>query len=357
MDLKICFITTEFFGWEKFGGIGSATKSICEGLEKKGVKVSVVMPRSKGQKPLEKINGVEIYSHPLRNYLFYQNLFKKINADIYHSEEPSLGTIISNKTLPNSIHIATCQNPKNKEDWKLTIKYYKFQRKIYNILLDKWVNKNIKKLNMVYCQTKYIIPKSRKLYGLNYNPLVLPNPVNIKKTFIKKAENPTVCFLGRFDKEKQPEIFFKLAEKNEKINFIALGKAHDHKYDKKIREQFKSIKNLKMPGLVIGFEKEKILDSSWILINTSVHECLPISFLEASAHKCAILSPNDPEGFSSNFGFKVNNNNYSDGLQYLIKNNNWRNLADKGYNYVLNNHEINKVIQLHIKEYNRLLKM
>ncbi|MBM3291216.1 glycosyltransferase family 4 protein, partial [Candidatus Bathyarchaeota archaeon] len=285
MDLNVCFISTEFFDWGKYGGIGKATRLICTELVKRGIKVSVVVPRGKNQKPVEYVNNVFVYSHKINEYPFTSNIFKKISADIYHSEEPSWGTLIAQKNLPKSIHIATSQNPKDVFDWKMTIKYYKFRRRLFNLFIEKWINQNIFKLDKIFCQAKYIIPKTRELYKLNYDPSFLPNPIKVPLQTPKKAEKPIVCFLGRFDREKNPERFFELSKEFPEIEFIGMGQAHNIKLDKYYRDKYSNYQNLLLPGLVVGKNKTDILDKSWILVNTSEFECLPISFLEAAAHR------------------------------------------------------------------------
>ncbi|UCD46102.1 MAG: glycosyltransferase, partial [Candidatus Bathyarchaeota archaeon] len=121
----------------------------------------------------------------------------------------------------------------------------------------------------------------------------------------EKVDEPIVCFLGRFDEEKRPEMFFELARRFPDFRFVALGRVHYEARDRMLRQLYGGTRNLDLPSFVTGQEKERVLDSSWIVVNTSVSECLPVSFLEAGAHGCAILSFHDPDGFASNFGYHV----------------------------------------------------
>jgi glycosyltransferase involved in cell wall biosynthesis len=45
-----------------------------------------------------------------------------------------------------------------------------------------------------------------------------------------------------------------------------------------------------------------MLGSAWMIVNTSIHESLPISFLEALHCGTPIVSCQDPEGVTSRFG-------------------------------------------------------
>lgn len=104
----------------------------------------------------------------------------------------------------------------------------------------------------------------------------------------------------------------------------------------------------------MGEEKESLLSGSRVLVNTSVSECLPVSFLEAAAHGCAILSPHDPDGFASRFGFHVRES-YEDGLEWLLDDDNWRWRGELGRKYVSEYHEHGAVINRHMEVYEELL--
>jgi len=69
MSFSVCFLALEYFRWGKYGGIGRATRDIASGLAGRGVDVSVIVPRGKGQAEFEIIDGVKIYSFPLTDFL------------------------------------------------------------------------------------------------------------------------------------------------------------------------------------------------------------------------------------------------------------------------------------------------
>jgi glycosyltransferase involved in cell wall biosynthesis len=110
-----------------------------------------------------------------------------------------------------------------------------------------------------------------------------------------------------------------------------------------------------MPGFVGGPGKLRALERSWVLVNTSVSECLPVSFLEAAAHGCAILSFVDPDGFASRFGIHVKGLDLESGLRWLLEEDRWRELGERGHAYVSEVHEKERVIDLHLKAYEALL--
>jgi glycosyltransferase involved in cell wall biosynthesis len=357
MDLSVCLVATELFAWGKYGGFGMCTRTIGRELVKRGVKVSVVVPRGHGQRPVETLDGMTVLSFKLHAYPNTGALYRRCDADIYHSEEPSWGSRVAMKAMPTRKHVATSQNPKTEDNWKLVDRYYPLRRRLFNRLFDGTLKETVRRMDAVYCQARYTIQKVKELYGLEENPLFLPNPVELALKRPDKAVEPTVCFLGRFDGEKRPELFFDLARRFPEVRFSALGSAHDLSRDRRLRRAYGSVPNLELPGFVTGDGKDRVLNESWILVNTSVSECLPVSFLEAAAHGCAILSFNDPDGFASSFGFHAAVEKDLDrGLRFLLEDDRWKMLGERGFSYVSETHEIGRVVDMHMNVYRQLLE-
>ena len=346
----------EYFGWGKYGGIGKATRNIAPGLTQKGVNVSAVVPLGVGQRSFENVENVNVYGFPLVKYPFIGGLLREIDADVYHSQDPNLGTWLAKKNCSDKLHVLTCQNPKTGEEWKEVNQFYPLRRRIYNRVIDPSVNRSVRELDGVYCQARYTREKARRLYALEYLPGFLPNPVKVPERIPEKADKPTVLFLGRFDAEKDPECFMKMALEHRDVDFIAAGASHNRDYDKHLRSKYQDVGNLYLPGFVNGAVKQELLEKSWVLVNTSVSECLPVSFLEATAHGCCILSPHDPDGFASRFGLHTGKYELCSGLEFLLRNEEWRERGQAGYNYVREVHSEEKVVEMHINEYRGLLE-
>ena len=89
------------------------------------------------------------------------------------------------------------------------------------------------------------------------------------------------------------ELFFELARQCPDLEFVAVGGARDPLRDRALRERYGDIPNLRMTGVIDQFTApetwSEALGSSWILVNTSAREGLPTAFIEAAAHRCAIL--------------------------------------------------------------------
>jgi glycosyltransferase involved in cell wall biosynthesis len=278
-------------------------------------------------------------------------LLRDVDADVYHSQDHTFGTWLAKRYRSESVHLLTCQNPKSSEDWKTVNQFYPTRRLLYNRFIEPHVKRCVRQLDYVYCHAKYTIEKARTLFDLEHDPGFLPNPVMVPDSLPKKSDEPTVLFLGRFDGEKNPEGFLRMAEKFPEVCFIAAGKSHDPEYDRMLRRKYSDLENLSLPGFLDGEEKEKVLNESWVLVNTSISECFPVSFLEAAAHGCSILSPHDPDNFASRFGVHVSYDELVDGLTWLLEDDRWRERGVLGYGYVKKHHETKKVIEQHLKEY------
>ncbi len=363
--MRVCFVVTEIFAWGVYGGFGFLTREIGKNLVKKGVEVYVVTKQrvDEGQRTIEELDGIKILGFP--KILKSKNLFKLVDADIYHSQEPTIFSYLAKKAKPNKKHIITFQDPRDDKDYenlasvgeKLSIGDRLLSH--YKSPFTRWI---VHHSDEVYCQAKYITKKCMRMYDLKKEPEFLPNPVpTIPKGNLKKADKPTVVFLGRLDNQKRPWITLDLAKKMPGVDFEILGESHDPEKQKQYVKKYKRYKNIHFRGHTVGKEKSKILGKSWVFINTSAHECLPTAFLEAAAHKCAVLSCRNPDNFASNFGIhvpqKLNNKpkDFEKPLKELI-NGNWKELGEKAQKYIKENHSIDVVIKKHLEVYNKLLK-
>lgn len=359
--MKICFLSVEIFAWGKYGGFGKATRIICRELVKRGIEVYAVVPRQKNQKPVELLDGIKVLSFPKHLPWKSIDLIKGTGADIFHSAEPSTATYFAFKYMPKSKHIITFRDPRDFKDWILEFELPSINK--LQVLLNYIYESNflvtsaIKKIENLYCSSNFLIEKVMRMYSLKTIPVFLPTPVKIKKN-IKKSSKPTVCFLARLDRRKRPELFFELARKYQDVSFIAVGSSRDRMWDQYLRNKYSNLPNLEMRGFIDQFsnnEHSEILEKSWIMVNTATREALPNSYLEAAAHKCAVLTGINTDDFASKYGYHVVKDNFSEGLEYLISDNNWRVRGEIGYDYVKKNFELGDAINKHISIYKSLL--
>ena len=87
---------------------------------------------------------------------------------------------------------------------------------------------------------------------------------------------PKLFFLARLDPYKRPWLFAELARHFPEVEFLFLGKAHHR--GEGAWEPNELPDNVKLMGHISGEQKTRILSSAWVLVNTSIHEGLAVSF-------------------------------------------------------------------------------
>jgi glycosyltransferase involved in cell wall biosynthesis len=366
--MRICFIVSEYAGIDRWGGFGVLTRDIAVGLVRRGHEVYVAMPLKPGQTPITHLDGVTIVAMPVPTYrgghkaMAYASVLRMIDADIYHSQDATALTRVAQRATRRGKHVITFQDPRTIEDWRK--QWYPVVRSRvseWSFLFKYWrdILPGIKHADARYSQAKFVIDKTVRLYGLSEAPAFLPNPVDLPATVPVKAREPTVCFLARWEGKKRPEMFLDLAERFPAVKFILTGACRsDQSVEVTVRKRAAVLPNVTVPGWVDPVARSQILAQSWILANVSTNECLPVSYLEAAAHRCAIMAHINADDFASNYGYWAKEGTLDDftrGLKELLCENRWKELGDKAYEYVLATHEIEAAIDLHLKAYERVL--
>ncbi len=78
--MKVCFICTEIFAWNKYGGFGKATRTIGRELVKRGIEVSAVIPRRNEQREFEILDGIKVLSFPKTNPFYAKKLIQDVRC-------------------------------------------------------------------------------------------------------------------------------------------------------------------------------------------------------------------------------------------------------------------------------------
>ena len=147
----------------------------------------------------------------------------------------------------------------------------------------------------------HLVAKMEATYGTAPAEVaLLPNPIALDPGVITKSEHPRVVFLGRLDPIKRPWLFFELARDFPGVEFVVLGQAH---FDGDGAWTPRAIPpNVRAFGHLDGAAKTETLASAWVLVNTSIHEALAVSFLEGLRCETPLLALQDPGGLVSRFG-------------------------------------------------------
>ncbi len=359
--MRICFISNEIFAFGKHGGFGRATRIIARELYKLGHEVYVVIPRRGEQKKYEVLDGIKVLGYEINNPFKAKELLLEADAQIYHSEEPSFITFLALQYLPDRHHVITFRDTRTFKDWMIEFDQpskSKFQV-IKNMFFEDsiFTHISVKRADVLGAAALFLIEKAQRKYKLTKPPILLPTPVQIPPLIVK-ATVPTIVFVSRLDRRKRPEKFYDLALNFPEATFCVIGRGQDEKYITELNQQYKDTPNLKLYDFIDQFNDNRfseIISSAWVLVNTSLREGLPNSFLEAAAHQCAILSEVDPDGFASRFGCHVEDGNFQEGLEKLLKNNLWREKGLEGHEYIKQTYSTPAAMAIHLNVYERLI--
>lgn len=363
--MRVCLICSQIAAWGKIGGFGTATRALGGGLARRGVDVVAVVPRRAqyGQCKVERLDGMTVYGVEPIETLASGRIFRELDADIYHSQEPTLASWWAQKAVPERIHVVTCRDPRTWRDHLIELRYTNYKRRLLapvSMLYEAspWVKAAVRRADAVLMPAPSALgERIRHLYGLAIQPRFAPYPVETPARQPVKSADPFVLFVGRFDRRKRVELFFELAHAFPDVHFAAVGASHDSRYDYQLRRRAQRLSNLHLVGFVPRFGTPNVSDyygRAWVLVNTSVREGLPYTFPEAAAHGTAILSALDPEGFASRFGYQVSDGDYVAGLRWLLENNRWREKGEAAAKFVAANWNEAQCLDRHLELYAEL---
>ena len=331
----------------------------------------MVTPRRGTQGELEVLDGVTVYGFTpnkdgphifgsVLSRLASLECYKQVDADIYHSQAVSYNTLTAQVCMPHKLHMITFQDPYDLNEWnrisKVDSRYRLTPRfKVRLAVENRLLSHACSRANALYSQAHFLKLKSRQLFSLPRDPAFLPNPVKVPTRRMKKADKPTLCFLARWDPKKRVELFLGLASSYPDVHFIAMGHAHDPVTDRRLRIEYRGQSNLELTGFVTEEDKSRILEKSWALVNTSIREALPISFLEALAHETPIVSGENPDNLTVKYGYHVRHDDFKSAVKSLLSDPSRTEKGAEGRRYVKRVHELDHVVDLHLNVYQGLI--
>lgn len=359
---RICIITSIFHGFGKIGGFGTMARTLASMLSDNDYDVVVAAPLRDGQSVVTKIDGFTVLGLSMTQ-LVNPRTYARIDADLYHSQSPNLMSTAAKLAKPGAKHVITCRDPRTIGDWLIEIRDATLRRKVRNLALmffeeGPLVTSTIRRADCVAFAARFLKGKIEKMYRPRSPLVFLPNIENVPEEIPRKSANPTVCWVGRFDKRKRPEIYIEVARKFPDVRFTMVGIAEDRKWQKQLETMASSVSNLDLPGYVDKFEDSRFYDyyeSSWIFVNTASREAHPLTFFEAAGRGCAILSYVNPDDFASKFGYWAAKENFEEGLSYLLSDDNWRRHGAMAHEYVKRYYSYKVASEAHLKLYEELL--
>ena len=360
--IKVGLIIDEFFGGAgtAYGGYGFlARRLIAKYIPNDLIQIDVLLGRSNKNRYFAekvKVDDVNVYKLPKRK-LFSKLWLKKQNYDVYLSIELTYDWVLKHELDVNKKLILWIQDPRPAYEWDEinTVKLFPetsyYNQNIYDLVHSMYKQNRVKFISQGY----FLNRKAKDLYSLDDDVSIqyLPNPVEIdnKFDFDKHNKKNNIIFLGRIESVKRGWLFCEIASKLPEYQFYVLGQTfRESDKNTEIINKYLNINNLHFVGHVDGIEKNNFIQDAKILVNTSIHEALPISFLEALSYGTVLVSNRNPEDLTSKFGIHVGDvlgdgfdkvELYVEAIQKLMQNDSIREeKAKAGIAYVKNIHNI-----------------
>jgi glycosyltransferase involved in cell wall biosynthesis len=331
-QVKLGFLVEEFFHEDLrgFGGFGMLVKYITDYFNPNSgqLKADVLLtyPLEIERPQLKTYHHANVILKPkfeknyVLNYLHYSSLIFRSHINTFISVDyyGTYGYPLS--AFPQIPLIIWHQDPRDEIEWEeilsvpLEVKFlskgkpFHYKRFINHQResIQEALKESEREGRKIYfaTQANALSDIGERLYSLkNTHPLFLPNPVHSAgKKEQRFSEKPSFLYLGRLDPIKRPWIFFELAKRMKDYDFYVAGSTHYSDEIDKIVSRYQDIPNLKFLGRILGQKKEEILSSMWALINPSIHEALPVSFLEAFAYAKPVISCRNPDQLVEKYG-------------------------------------------------------
>lgn len=314
--IKVGLIIDEFFGaiGTAYGGYGFlARRHIAKYIPNENFQVDVLLGKGRKNFSAEeyKVDDVSLYKLPRRKW-FAKQWLKNKNYDVYLSIELTSNYVLDHESNTNKKLILWIQDPRPMYEWDEinTVTLYPetcyYNQKVYDLVHDWYKSERVSFIS----QGHFLNPKAIDLYNLSPDvPITyLPNPIDIDESFDLEVSSKKnmIIFLGRLESVKRGWLFCEIAKKLPQYEFHVLGQTfREEDKNSKILGSYQNITNLHFEGHVDGEKKEAFLREAKILVNTSIHEALPISFLEALSYGTLLVSNRNPEDLTSKFGIYV----------------------------------------------------
>jgi glycosyltransferase involved in cell wall biosynthesis len=215
----------------------------------------------------------------------------------------------------------------------------------------RWTGRRI----MMATPAPFLVTKLEGTYGVEpWDFHCLPNPIRLNPPAVQKSAKPTVVFLARLDPYKRPWLFAQLATHFPDVEFRFLRQSHFSGPGSFRTDNLPP--NVRLLGHVNEDEKLRLLSEAWVAVNTSIHEGLAVSFLEALACETPLLSCVNPGFVVSRYGIYTGRfdgagtesmDAFRSGLQTLLGDESLRaRLGRSGRDWVRSTHTVSTVLDV-----------
>jgi glycosyltransferase involved in cell wall biosynthesis len=370
---RVALLVDEFFGgWDTaIGGYGAlARKYICRFIPNDEIQIDLLLNIHGGMETQQKlVDQTMIYRLPGQT-LERQKWLNKQAYNLFLSIEMTEASFKILSEYESNAHLLYwIQDPRD-------LKMYQSRLQTVNRLKDYdwdyikdvsvWMQEmmRLKRVSFI-SQGESLSAIAREMYQI---PEVMPiqdlaNPVEID--FEYRLNDPPkenrIVFLGRLEAQKRVWIVCEIAKAMPHYEFYILGatgKGRDQAANAKTLEPYlnpdgsSKIRNLHFTGHVDGNVKNHHIKTAKLVLNTSIWEGIPVSWLEALSYGTLIVSAFDRDNIVERFGTFVGEvvgdgtdeadiKRFIAAIEYWMRHDSERNAtAQKAIEFIQNHHSI-----------------
>ena len=265
-------------------------------------------------------DGFRIYTMKAPSFFVFNNLYFLLKGKIFQILQKEKPHVVYQRVCYSATGIASryCKNHNSKMIWHIASKpdaerfQFKFSKTVlFNYVEKKFAEYGIKKRKYIIAQAEYQNELLKKNYGRSCD-IILPNFHPNPKEKIEKKKPVRVVWVSNIKRLKQPEIFVNLADmlRNDcKAEFVMIGRSDSHRVQRTFNERISKSKQVSYKGELRIEEVNRILAESHVLVNTSLYEGFPNTFIQAWMRKIPVISLNvDPDDMikDNKIGFHSN---------------------------------------------------
>lgn len=362
--IKVALLIDEFFGGANtaYGGYGFLARNyICKYIPSKYIQIDVLLEQKDNLSSVEfeYVDKVRVYRLPSDPNLAAAWLNRQ-NYALFMSIELTYPSFLIMRLVSNKKLLLWVQDPRPNNVWQKV-------RNSMSIIkdpcvVDKQIPLFVKRLQdqnriKFISQGETLVSLANELYHTNDQVKmdIVRNPIELDLNFnldLSKKKKQ-VIFLGRLEAQKRVWLVCELAKLLPCYDFIVMGKFfRDEEENREILNKYINhpFSNLHFVGHIEGKQKEDIIKESRLLINTSIWEGIPISWLECLQYGTLIVSCLNNEDLPNRFGKYVGNilgDGFKDVYKFvpaineLMQNDQlYLNLSKKAIDYVREYHNI-----------------
>ncbi|MHA1845684.1 MAG: glycosyltransferase family 4 protein, partial [Promethearchaeota archaeon] len=219
----------------------------------------------------------------------------------------------------------------------------------------------IRHADLIVAQTNY----QRELLKRNFNreSIVIPNGHPVPDPPFQKTFPPIILWAANIKPLKRLELFFELAKKLEylKAQFFYIGRSSDKNYQKMLSSISNHVSNIRYLGELSVEDTNKLISEASILVNTSLHEGFPNTFVQAWMRETPVVSLNvDPDKIMQtyNIGFySCSFDQFVQDVKFLIENPGERKkMGERARQYAVENYDIKKIGKKYLSYFEELME-